>query len=184
MRTHLDHVPIADDLSEPDRSEFLKRLVEDFGVIYRTIGRLVGDLNDADDVMQDTCVRLWEMYETFDETRSFRAWACSIARNRAIDYLRSRHHQPTILDPESVANLSVVVNAASEFLELRLEKLQECLSELPAQDRKLIRDIYQNEKKVRVIAEKYCEPAKAVYLRLAQLRRKLLHCVNRKLQLD
>jgi RNA polymerase sigma-70 factor (ECF subfamily) len=45
---------------------------------------------EADDLMQDVLVTAMEKLGTLREASSFGAWICTIARNRATDYLRTR----------------------------------------------------------------------------------------------
>src|ERR1700728_1118194 len=46
--------------------------------------------DDVDDVVQASFVDLWRTRARYDPARSVEAWALTIARRRAIDYLRSR----------------------------------------------------------------------------------------------
>ncbi|MCM1522362.1 MAG: sigma-70 family RNA polymerase sigma factor [Muribaculaceae bacterium] len=53
-----------------------------------------GPADISDDVAQDTLLRLWSMKEKLDEYRSVEALAMTVARNLALDALRSaRPHQ-------------------------------------------------------------------------------------------
>ncbi|PYM99775.1 MAG: RNA polymerase subunit sigma-70 [Candidatus Rokuibacteriota bacterium] len=56
--------------------------------------RIVGDPELAREVVQDTFLRSWDGRETYDARRGrVPWWLMGIARNRAIDLLRSRSHQ-------------------------------------------------------------------------------------------
>lgn len=57
--------------------------------------RLLGDREEAEDVLQDIYVTVWQRADTFDAERaSAITWLATIARNRAIDRLRSRRARP------------------------------------------------------------------------------------------
>jgi len=58
--------------------------------IYNFTYSLVGNASDADDVTQETFVKIWKNLKKFNPEKSFKTWAFSIARNTAIDYLRKR----------------------------------------------------------------------------------------------
>jgi RNA polymerase sigma-70 factor (ECF subfamily) len=67
------------------------------GLLYTLALRIVGDRELAREVVQDTFLRSWDGRETYDEQRGrVPWWLMGIARNRAIDLLRSRSHQQRI----------------------------------------------------------------------------------------
>ena len=64
------------------------------GLIYTLALRIVGDRELAREVLQDTFLRSWDGRDTYDPQRGrVPWWLMGIARNRAIDLLRSRSHQ-------------------------------------------------------------------------------------------
>src|SRR6266436_1999122 len=63
-------------------------------LIYTLALRIVGDRELAREVLQDTFLRAWDGRDTYDLQRGrVPWWLMGIARNRAIDLLRSRSHQ-------------------------------------------------------------------------------------------
>lgn len=87
--------------SEADRSlaERLKRrepqamadLYDKYGrIVYALIFRVVRDTGVAEDLSQETFLRVWNRVQGFDHERgALGPWVLTVARNRAIDYLRS-----------------------------------------------------------------------------------------------
>jgi RNA polymerase sigma-70 factor (ECF subfamily) len=64
------------------------------GLVYTLALRIVGDPELAREVLQDTFLSSWEGREAYDPQRGkVPWWLMGIARNRAIDLLRSRTHQ-------------------------------------------------------------------------------------------
>jgi len=64
------------------------------GLVYTLAQRIVGDPELAREVVQDTFLRSWDGRDTYDPERGrVPWWLMGIARNRAIDLLRSRSHQ-------------------------------------------------------------------------------------------
>src|SRR5262245_27195115 len=47
--------------------------------VYAYIVSVLANWADADEVMQETSVALWEMFDDFQEGTSFCSWACRIA---------------------------------------------------------------------------------------------------------
>ena len=74
------------------------------GLIFTLALRIVGDRELAREVLQDTFLRCWDGSESFDAGRGRVAWwLMGIARNRAIDLLRSRPHQARLREGEQLA---------------------------------------------------------------------------------
>jgi RNA polymerase sigma-70 factor (ECF subfamily) len=60
--------------------------------------RMLGSLQDAEDLVQETLLRAWKHLRTFEGRASFRAWLYKIATNACLDALakRSRRVLPTV----------------------------------------------------------------------------------------
>ena len=52
--------------------------------------RMLGSLEDAEDVVQETFLRAWRNRESFQGSSSFRAWLYGIATNACLDALERR----------------------------------------------------------------------------------------------
>ena len=71
------------------------------GLVYALALRIVGDPELAREVLQDTFLRSWNGREAYDPERGrVPWWLMGIARNRAIDLLRSRSHQARLRERE------------------------------------------------------------------------------------
>jgi RNA polymerase sigma-70 factor (ECF subfamily) len=69
----------------------LGELYDRYGrVVYSLVLRVVRDTAVAEDLVQETFLRVWNRVHGFDAERgAVGAWLLAVARNRAIDYLRS-----------------------------------------------------------------------------------------------
>lgn len=52
--------------------------------------RITGNLQDAEDAVQETCLRIWHQRDRFDRYRNAEAYSTSMVRNLCFDKLRSR----------------------------------------------------------------------------------------------
>jgi RNA polymerase sigma-70 factor (TIGR02960 family) len=71
------------DLTEPHRRELQLHCY-----------RILGSLQDAEDMVQETLLAAWRSLETFEARSSVRAWLYRIATNRCLNALRSRSRRP------------------------------------------------------------------------------------------
>ena len=61
------------------------------GLVFRLILRMVRNKGTAEDLVQETFLRVWNRVAGFDSDRgAVGPWLLAVARNRAIDYLRSQ----------------------------------------------------------------------------------------------
>ena len=64
------------------------------GAIYTIINQIVTDKNTASDVMQDVFVNIWRKINSYDATKGrLFTWMLNIARNAAIDKVRSKGYR-------------------------------------------------------------------------------------------
>lgn len=113
------------------------------GLIYTLALRIVGDPELAREVLQDTFLRSWDGRATYDPARGRVAWwLIGIARNRAIDLLRSRPHQARLRERAIEPSAAAAADAgANDAVDLR-RAVMEALAGLPAGQRAAIELAY------------------------------------------
>lgn len=91
------------ELAQAKNHEAFSQLYEYYNpFIYRYLMGLVGDRKYAEDLTQDTFLKVWENLPGLHHPSCFKSWLFSIARNRAIDYSRRLRNKP---DPISWEDL-------------------------------------------------------------------------------
>jgi len=72
--------------------------------IFNYIHRIVGQKQDAEDLAQETFIKLFRSLNRIDPDKNFRAWLFKIATNCVYDWLRKKRRNKEILlldDPQS-----------------------------------------------------------------------------------
>jgi len=157
--------------SDPDLAERLKRrepqamadLYDRYGrQAYALIVRIVRDQEMAADLVQETFIRVWSRAQAFDSRRgALGAWLLAVARNRAIDYLRSvdgrmarsSYELVEMENPALFANLENQVIAADQA-----SRIRGAMSKLSASQRSVIELAYFEGLSQTEIAEKLGQP--------------------------
>lgn len=113
--------------------------------IYGLLLKMCGDVEEANDLLQEAFVQCWQKADRFDPTRgSELAWLITIARSRAIDRIRARTtraiRESEAGDESFRAVPSVDTGSVTERAELReaREIVRNALDELPPEQRRAI----------------------------------------------
>lgn len=128
-----------------DEAAFAELVERHQGRVYQHASRLMGNAQDAEEVLQDTFVQVFRNLDRFEERSKFSTWVYRIATNEALMRLRrvSRQREVALED----VPVSVVDRASEEMRELARspldhvmdrevrEALQRALSELPEEYR-------------------------------------------------
>jgi RNA polymerase sigma-70 factor, ECF subfamily len=93
--------------------------------------RIVGDLGDAEGVVQEVFLAAWRSGHTYDASRgSTHTWILSMVRNRSIDLLRARRRRPVQplaegVDPPDTSDVpaQAVSNVDAETARVALDSL-------------------------------------------------------------
>ncbi|QDT65616.1 RNA polymerase sigma factor [Calycomorphotria hydatis] len=179
---HIHTSITSNDSSSQGQLVFLRLYTASYADIKRTLLVFLGNANDADDLMQETSLALWEQFSDYDHDRSFTAWACGIAANKAKKFLRDRYRKKNFgLSDEALVNLIKVRTGAAELYELRRDLLEDCLSHLSSVDRNMLWDCYADGVKAVAYAKAKETPVGTVTSRLHRLRKWLYDCVERRL---
>lgn len=126
--------------------------------------RICGERQAAEDVLQEVYLVIWRRASAYDATRgSPVTWLCVIARNRALDWRRSRrpdHHASdaenddvigSIADPATHADDAIIVAEESR-------RLRDCIDMLDDRPRLAIRSAFINGLTYAEIADRDAVP--------------------------
>ena len=137
---------------------------------------------DAEEVMQDANLILWQKFDTFTSGGNFFAWACQVARFKVMEFRRARGRQKVIFSDDLVDLLADEgVRVANQFSD-RQVALESCLSKLRDDQRKLLFLRYEQGNTVEEIAGQLTRSVEAVAKSLTRLRNLLHDCITRALR--
>lgn len=139
------HASLLLDVAMGDRAAFERLYRAASSRLFAVCLRLLPDRAEAEDVLQDVFTTIWHKAEQFDPGRaSAMAWMSMIARNRAIDRLRTPGHVARTATIELGEDLADGGESPSEAAETHTqnERLQRCMQGLDERRRGLIRTAF------------------------------------------
>ncbi|WP_422927765.1 sigma-70 family RNA polymerase sigma factor [Singulisphaera sp. PoT] len=166
-------------------TEFASRLQQHQTQLFSYLYSLVRDLDDADDLFQQTSLVLWDKFDQYDPSRSFIAWACGVARFEALNFLRSRSRQRVHFSDElALMLIEAHEELANEPLEDRRTALEACMKKLRSRDQELLTACYGRSARIPEVAEGWGRSTHSIHNSLRRIRRTLYECVSRSLPLE
>lgn len=100
------------DLKAKDKTAFENLYDKYSGAMFNIILRIVNSNEVAEDVLQDSFLKIWKNIESYDESKStIFTWMLNVCRNTALDALRKANVRPSIqtdTDNVYVSNLNAV----------------------------------------------------------------------------
>ena len=160
------------------RKRFDEQFVRSHRHVFRYIAALVPNGYDAEEVFQETCLKILEKWRDYDATRPMVPWACGIALNMAKKFYDRNRRQCFPLSEMAVAAISEAQHRLAAEVDLRLQKLPDCLEQLTEEQRLLLRRCYGQRGAIRAIAQASCLQPDTLYKRLERIRRNLYECIE------
>ena len=148
--------------------------------LYGYLRRYVGDATLAEDVFQNTFLKVYEKLDQYEQGRPFRPWLYTIATHQAVDTLRRQNRRKAVSldrhgssglesDQSSLADLLVARDESPQDAMSREEQkqaLRQAVEELPELYRQVMLLAYYQEMKYKDIAEVLGVPLGTVKSRL------------------
>lgn len=134
---------------------------------------LTGDLDRADDLVQDTCVRALANIGQWQAGTRLDSWMYRIAQNLWFDRMRSQKTRGEVLDVEALENISGSDGRNVTEGKLDLERVSRDITRLPRDQQVLIGLVCVDGLSYREAAEALGIPIGTVMSRLSRARKAL-----------
>jgi len=131
-------------------------------IAYSLILRVVNNSAVAEDLVQETFLRVWNRVQAFDPERgALGPWVLTVARNRAIDYVRSveGRNQPAALEIDRLEHPSLFRDFEADMMNAgRLRALAGAFGKLTDKQRTVIELAYYQGMSQTEIADRMQTP--------------------------
>jgi RNA polymerase sigma-70 factor (ECF subfamily) len=85
---------LIENFLDGDEASFERLLKKYLKPVYNFLFQLTHDQATLDDLTQVTFIKTWKNIRRFDQSRSFKTWIFSIAKNTAYDYFKKKKTAP------------------------------------------------------------------------------------------
>ena len=166
------------------QQRFLSLFLRSEREIFRYIAALVPNVTDAEDIVQQTAVALWEKFDAYDAAQPFTPWACRFALNKARQWIERRQRWQALLERGLAEELAQRREELWPELDCRLKHLEGCLGKLPEDQRSLVEGYYYHRTSIEELSQGSGRTVAATYKTLQRIRQALLVCVEHAAKLE
>lgn len=173
--------------TKPTDNELIARFLQDqnpehFTQLYRRYAgkvfakciSMLGDEGLARDAVQDIFIKVYLNLARFNEKSSFSTWLYSITYNFCIDIIRRKKKIPILLadDVSRLGDEPVPDIPDSVLLEMKQERLERVLAEMPEGDRIILLMKYMDDMSIKDIADFFKKTESAIKMQIMRAKHK------------
>lgn len=170
--------------TEQRNREFLVLLGRHELRVAACVHALVPSWQEAEDILQETRLQLWQEFDKFQPGSDFLAWARTVARYVVRTHFKQSSRKPLFLSSEVGDMVLEKVVQKTERSDRRLEMLADCVRKLTEESVDLLRRCYVDRQKIKDIAIELQRSLTGTYSALSRIRRDLFDCVQERLRKD
>ena len=163
------------------QDDFIQLLTAAQPRLFAYIAMMLGSVQEADNILQETNLVLRKKSDQFTPGDSFSAWSRKIAYYKTLSYLRDRGRRRMIVDHR-------LLESAVKQTELKEDErqfaLRHCLSELDEERLSLLRLRYTAGEPLAEICRRFGKSQCAIKMALRRVRLTLLGCIERRLEAE
>jgi RNA polymerase sigma-70 factor (ECF subfamily) len=141
---------------------------------------LVPHWPDADEIVQQTRIRLWEQFDKYDADKDFGAWSRTIAYFQVLTHRKQAGRRSALLSSTALQKLAEEADRIGD-LSSRHAALAVCLERLPESQRDLLARCYSGDESVQQLSQGQGRSFNSVRQVLFRLRKALYRCIEQQM---
>ena len=162
-------------------SEFKLLVMPYSSRLYRMAFRLMGNREEAEDVVQEVYVKLWGMCDELPKYNSIEALAIRITRNLCLDQLRRRKVKQDAMKAETLKEESYSVSPARDLEKKEeAEMIHALIAALPEPQRSLVHLRHLEGKEYEEISEMVNMNVNAIRVSISRARKQMREMLEKK----
>ncbi len=165
-----------------EKKDFISLYVPNEPMIRAFVLSLVHNFTDADEIMQQVSITLWQKCEQLDSTDNFMKWALTVAKFTTYSYIRSQKRLQTVPLNEKLAEMLVdEMHQETETMSRQRIALEECVKGVNNNSMKLLR-MYYTGASIKELSQKAKRTAASLYKLFYRIRSSLYGCITIKIR--
>lgn len=121
-----------------DAETFKKVFLPYHQKLYRIAFRIVQNQDHAEDIIQDTYIKLWEKRKDLDDINNAEAFSIIMLRNKCLDFLRSAKSKHTEEFDPNMNKISEVSITDQVEIKDKANKVKTIIKQLPEQQKQVL----------------------------------------------
>ena len=176
-------IAVEGETSAAKGKAFLRLFLESERRLFAYILTLLPNRADADDVLQEASLVMWDKFDDEHPPTDFVAWGCRIAYFKVLDFYKKNRRNRVCFSQtmlEQVAE-TAIEQASTLQLDARREALAGCIEKLNSKNREVLVRRFAEGATAESTATELGRSVHAVYKSLAKIRELLFGCVTKTL---
>ncbi|MDE0934594.1 MAG: sigma-70 family RNA polymerase sigma factor [Mariniblastus sp.] len=165
-------------LPPSDETRFIEALTRHQPALEAYCHANLANREDAREVLQATCVKLWQKSSDWDPDTEFLPWAFTVARFTLLSHYRDQKRDRLVFDEDVIQAMARDTKQAASAFDQRREALAKCLGKLDPLPKALLHDYYTASQSLKDIAKASGRKLSAVKMNLLRIRRQLSACIE------
>jgi RNA polymerase sigma-70 factor, ECF subfamily len=169
---------ISNDPNADNTARFVHLLTQHERRVEGFVLALLPNWHDAEEVVQETKIKLWQQFSDYDPTKNFGAWACTIAYYQVLAMRRRKQGGESLPGSEFLEKVAAKVTKIAAAMVDREDAMARCVQQLSEPKRTLLQRCYAGGATIVEIARQLGRTDRSVRQELLRIRRTLHRCID------
>lgn len=180
MNSHWQHDEPEQNCASHSVEEFVELLARHDVRLTSYVMSMVPSASDAQDILQDTKLALWQSFNNYESGTNFGAWARRAALHRILDFRKrkSRENKHIWFSDRCYELLAEEFESEPDLRDESILRLRECIAKLTQRNRQLLVIRYFQDSSIDDAAARVGRSVEATYRRLSRIRLALRNCLT------
>ena len=157
-----------------DEQAFADLMRAHYAFVYAIVIGIVNNPHDAEEVVQDTFLNAYRGLAAYEEQTKFRSWLATIARNRALNWLRTQRMNTVSINEVEEHTLQTPNTLDDQLIrDEQRELIRRAMETLSQKDREIAHSYYLDGASYDELTKTYGLSYKAIAFRLSRTRQRL-----------
>lgn len=170
--------------NDKETTTFVELLIPNQRRIQAYILTLVPNINDAEDIYQETVSEMWSKFDSFTLGTDFIAWAVTIAKYKVLTYISKKNRSKVHFSSQVIGMLESHAMSKMNSAQKHFDTLEKCLKKLGDKERFLLKLRYESDLTFQKISDRTGKTASAIHQLMSKIHTKLAFCIRHALRLE